>query len=237
MAAMIGVLSDAHGNIQVFRRMLDALSRMGADRFIFLGDAVGYIPSVEVLSALMEMGDRVQCILGNHEQMLLDGQYPERLEPVYRIQATRALLSTEQAAFVAGWPCCLEVDYPCGRALFVHGSPSDYQNGYVYPDSDLTDFDGAYGLVFMGHTHRAFIREHGARRFVNVGSCGLPRDDGRYASAALFDPVTGSTKLVRLELSFFDPASSFAGLDVHHSVAELFKRRQADISGEIIESN
>lgn len=234
---MIGVLSDAHGNVQVFRRMVEALSRMGADRFIFLGDAVGYIPSVAVLSALMEMGDQVQCILGNHEQMLLDGQYPERLESVYRIQSTRAMVSSEQSAFVASWPTHLSHEYPCGRSLFVHGSPSNYQNGYVYPDSDLTEFDGDYDFVFMGHTHRAFIQEHGARTFVNVGSCGLPRDDGRYASAALFDPATGSTKLVRLELSFFDPASFFAGLDVHHSVTELFKRRQTDISGEIIESS
>jgi diadenosine tetraphosphatase ApaH/serine/threonine PP2A family protein phosphatase len=147
------------------------------------------------------------------------------------------LLSPEQTAFVASWPRFLEYDYPCGRVFFVHGSPTDYQNGYVYPDSDLTEFDGAYDFVFMGHTHRAFVREHGARIFVNVGSCGLPRDDGRYASAALFDPYTGRTTLVRLELSFFDAVSFFARLDVHHSVAELFNRRQADISGEIIESN
>lgn len=237
MDAMIGVLSDAHGNVQVFQRMLDALSRMGAKRFIFLGDAVGYIPSVDVLSSLMDLGATVQCILGNHEQMLMDGRYPERLESVYRIQDTRALLSAEQAAFVAGWPRLLECDFPCGRALFVHGSPIDHQNGYVYPDSDLTEFDGAYDFVFLGHTHRAFVRQQGARTFVNVGSCGLPRDDGRYASAVLFDPIVGGTKLVRLDLSFFEPESYFAGLDVHHSVAELFKRRQTDISGEIIELN
>lgn len=216
--------------------MLNALSRLGANRFIFLGDAVGYIPSVDVLSTLMEMGNRAQCVLGNHEQMLLSGQYPERLESVYQIKATRALLSQEQLAFVAGWPTHLEYEYPCGRSLFVHGSPIDYQNGYVYPDSDIAEFDGAYKFVFMGHTHRAFVREQGARTFVNVGSCGLPRDDGRYASAVLFDPSTGNTKLVRLELSFFDAASFFAERDVHHSVAELFKRRQIDISGKIIES-
>jgi len=232
---MIGVLSDAHGNAQLFQRMLAALSRLGADRFIFLGDAVGYIPSVDVLKALMELGGRVQCILGNHEQMLLNGRYPERLEPVYRILATRSLLTSDQAAFIANWPTHINQTYPCGRTLFVHGSPADFQNGYVYPDADLTAFDGDYDFVFMGHTHRAFMREESGRRFVNVGSCGLPRDDGRYASAVLFDPDSGSTRLIRLDVSFFDPVAVFAPLDVHHSVADLFKRRQTDISGEIIE--
>jgi putative phosphoesterase len=234
---MIGVLSDAHGNDLVFRRILDSLSKLGAERFIFLGDAVGYIPSVDVLVTLMSMGTRVQCILGNHEQMLLDGQYPERLESVYQIKATRELLTPDQIAFVASWPRYREIEYPCGRALFVHGSPHDYQNGYVYPDTELEEFDVPHDLVFMGHTHRPFFRQQGARRFINVGSCGLPRDDGRYASAVLFDPETGFTRLIRLDLSFFDAGVSLAGRQVHPSVISLFNRRQEEVLGEIIESN
>ncbi len=234
---MIGVLSDAHGNALVFRRVLDALSKLGAERFIFLGDAVGYIPSVEVLATLMDMKDRVQCILGNHEQMLLDDNYPKRLESLYQIKATRSLLTPEQAAFIASWPSFLEIEYPFGSALFVHGSPSDYQNGYVYPDTALDVFDVSHDLVFMGHTHRGFIRQQGAQRFINVGSCGLPRDDGRYASAVLFDPETGHTRLIRLDLSFFDVNSHLRGGEVHSSVINLFKRRQVEVLGEIIELN
>lgn len=234
---MIGVLSDAHGNIPVFERMLNTLSRLGAERFVFLGDAVGYIPSVAVLDKLMKMGKGVQCILGNHEQMLLGGAYPARLESVYRIRAARSLLSAEQAAFVSSWPSFLQMDFPSGRALFVHGSPHDHQNGYVYPDTDLTGFDVPYDFIFMGHTHRAFIREHSGRRFINVGSCGLPRDDGRYACAVLFDPQVGVTRLIRLNLAFFDAAAYLVDKDVHASVPELFGRRQSQVLGEIIESN
>jgi putative phosphoesterase len=234
---MIGILSDAHGNALVFGQMIKALSKLGAERFIFLGDAVGYIPSSDVLITLMDMGTRVQCILGNHEQMLLDGHYPERLESIYQIKSTRALLTPDLIAFVAGWPRFREIEYPCGRALFVHGSPGDYQNGYVYPDTELDVFDVPHDLVFMGHTHRAFLRQQGARRFINVGSCGLPRDDGRYASAVLFDPETGFIRLIRLGLSFFDAGVDLAGRQVHPSVINLFDRRQEEVLGEIIESN
>jgi predicted phosphodiesterase len=233
---MIGILSDAHGNQDVFRRTLSALSDLGADRFIFLGDAVGYIPSVDVVSDLMGMGSRVNCVLGNHEQMLLTGAYPERLEPVYQMSAIRGLLSPQQYAFIASWSTHLELNLSCGRSLFVHGSPADTQNGYVYPDSDLTQFNSRHDFVFMGHTHRAFIRREGACTYVNVGSCGLPRDDGRYASAVLFDPVSGRLRLIRPELSFFDPASFFAGRGVHPSVVDLFNRRLPQIPGDIIES-
>jgi predicted phosphodiesterase len=234
---MIGVLSDAHGNVSVFKRMLDTLSALGAESFVFLGDAVGYIPSVGVLESLIELRGQVQCILGNHEEMLLGGDYQPRLESIYRIQATKSLLSAEQASFVATWPRYLERDFPCGRALFVHGSPKDHQNGYVYPDTELADFDVPYEFIFMGHTHRAFVREHNNRRFINVGSCGLPRDDGRYASAVLFDPANGNTRLIRLDLSFFDAANYLVDKDVHASVAELFLRRQINVVGEIFESN
>jgi len=234
---MIGVLSDAHGNAPVFQRMLDVLSKLGAERFIFLGDAVGYIPSVDVLAALIDMGTRVQCILGNHELMLLDGQYPERLESVYQIKAARSLLTSEQATFIASWPEFREIEYPCGCALFVHGSPHDHQNGYVYPDTELDVFNVHHDLVFMGHTHRAFIRHQGARRFINVGSCGLPRDDGRYASAVLFDPESGHVRLIRLELSFFNVDAYLAGRQVHPSVTNLFHRRQKEVLGEIIGCN
>lgn len=234
---MIGVLSDAHGNALVFRRMLDALFKLGAEKIIFLGDAVGYIPSVDVLATLMDMGARVQCILGNHEQMLLDGQYPEHLESVYQIQATRSLLTPEQVDFISSWPKFREIEYPCGRALFVHGSPQDYQNGYVYPDTKLDVFDVPHDLVFMGHTHRAFVRQQGARRFINVGSCGLPRDDGRYASSVLFDPKNGHVRLLRLDLSFFCADTYLARWVVHPSVTNLFLRRQDEVMGEFIESN
>lgn len=233
---MIGVLSDAHGNHEIFQRTVDALSRLGAEHFIFLGDAVGYIPSAEVVSNLMKMGDQVRCVLGNHEQMLLTGLYPDRLDQIYRMREIRGLLKPEHFKFVSGWPTHLEYNFSCGRSLFVHGSPADYQNGYLYPDSDLSGLSQNYDFIFMGHTHRPFIRQHETCTFVNVGSCGLPRDDGRYASAVLFDPSNGRVRLIRIELSFFDADTFFAGKDVHQSVADLFKRRQADISGEFIES-
>jgi putative phosphoesterase len=233
---MIGILSDAHGNGEVFQKMVEVLFARGATRLIFLGDAVGYIPDISVLDQLMALGDKVRCIRGNHEEMLLTGDYPEKLEPLYRIKDARLTMTREHETFIGGWPRSMLEEYPCGTALFVHGSPHDLQNGYVYPDTDLEVFDVPYDFVFMGHTHRAFKRMHKDTMFVNTGSCGLPRDDGRYASAALMDPVQGGVRIIRLELSSFHVEQMLVFHDAHASVRGLFTRRQEHVEGEIIEA-
>ena len=233
---MIGILSDAHGNGAVFQKMVEVLFERGATRLIFLGDAVGYIPDISVLDQLLALGDTVKCIRGNHEDMLLNGNYPEQLEPIYRIKDTRQNMTKAHTAFIDGWPSSIVEEYPCGSALFVHGSPHELQNGYVYPDTDLDVFDVPYDFVFMGHTHRAFKRSHRGTTFVNTGSCGLPRDDGRYASAALLDPANGNIKLIRLKLASFPMKEMLAFYGIHASVGGLLARRLDFVEGEIIET-
>ena len=80
MHTLIGLLPDAHGNDLAFERAMDLLRAQGAQRFYFLGEAVGYVPSVSVLDALARLGDEVRCIRGNNGAMLLEGQRNEELE-------------------------------------------------------------------------------------------------------------------------------------------------------------
>lgn len=233
---MIGILSDAHGNGDVFQKMTEVLLKLGATHLIYLGDAIGYIPSMSVLDQLLALEGRVSCILGNHEDMLLTGDYPAQLESVYRIKDTQLQMTRKHEAFIRKWPRFMVEKYACGTVLYVHGSPHDYQNGYVYPDSDLDVFDIPHDFVFMGHTHRAFIRSHIGKTFVNTGSCGLPRDDGRYASAALLDPANGEVRIIRLDLASFGIEEMLQTYAVHASVRGLFARRQEHVVGEIIEA-
>ncbi len=52
----------------------------------------------------------------------------------------------------------------------------------------------------MGRTHRPFIRYEKNVLLLNVGSCGLPRDIGIFASCAIYDPISHSAKIIRLEI-------------------------------------
>lgn len=232
---MIGILSDAHGNGPAFNQTIELLRRLGASHFYFLGDAVGYMPSKDVVAALQSLGSDILCIKGNHEAMLLQNVSDPKRDEVYRLTNVRMSLKVEELDFIQSWPTHRIESINGKRILFVHGSPMDYTNGYVYPDTDLSIFDGPYDFVFMGHSHYPFVRHQGAVCYVNVGSCGMPRDDGRFGAGAIFDPDTGKVRVVRFDISnATQKALSNAG-PCHESVRATFDRRRDAVYGELIE--
>jgi putative phosphoesterase len=229
---LIGLLADAHGNAAAFERAVGLLAAQGAQRLYFLGDAVGYIPGTGVLEAIERLGERVSCIRGNHEEMLLRGGIDAGRDAVYQLAAVRARMSPRMLEAIAGWPALRRETIEGHSVLFVHGSPADPTFGYVYPDTELAAFDVHDDVVFMANTHRPFVRAHAGRLFVNVGSCGLPRDDGRYGCAALFDPARGQVRLLRFDIQADSAPLLAAHPGVHPSVHELFQRRAAVLEGE-----
>lgn len=232
---MIGVLSDAHGNIAAFRSAISHLKCLGAKEFYFLGDALGYIPSIEVLQQLMDMGEDVKCVLGNHEVMVLNQTANANREPIYQHQSIRSQLTPEHMDFLASWPTHRRISLAGSNVLFVHGSPNDFTNEYVYPDSDLSQFNVSEDFVFMGHSHYPFIRSNNKTIFVNVGSCGLPRDDGRYGSCAIFEPTALQAFIYRYGIDGSMVAiSESACKQLHPSVIQLFERRAEIVVGQIL---
>jgi putative phosphoesterase len=232
---MIGILSDAHGNGPAFNQAIELLRKHGVSRFIYLGDAVGYIPSVDVVAALRVLGSEVICIRGNHEVMLLNNSCDSKREEVYRLKNVRNSLKVEDRDFIQSWPTHHIESINGRRMLFVHGSPKNYTSGYVYPDADLSLFDESYNFVFMGHTHYPFIRQLGSACFVNVGSCGMPRDDGRFGACATFDPNTGDVRIFRFDITVSSMKAFLNTGPCHESVNATFDRRCETIYGEIIE--
>jgi putative phosphoesterase len=204
----LGMVSDAHGSIGGFEAAWQALVTANADRCIYLGDAVGYIPDISVARRIIELD--LPWVTGNHEMMLLEGNYPSDREATYRLAEVRQKFVATELTLIRNLPRRLDVEIDGSRCLFVHGSPRDPTFGYVYPDSDLATVGGAdFDAVFMGHTHRPFVREHEGTIFVNVGSCGLPRDGSGQGTACIFDTATRQVQL----LSFSLAAASRAVID------------------------
>jgi putative phosphoesterase len=196
----LGILSDAHGNVEAFELAVGLLAQADADVIYFLGDSVGYIPEKGVVSALFRSG--IRSILGNHDDMMLRQSATAEQDIVYRHRETFAELTKEERVFIGRWPSQLRISNEHGNILFVHGSPKDPLRGYVYPDTHLSDFSTVSAdVVFMGHTHHPFVRKHNGKLFVNVGSCGLPRGDDLRGSACIFDPRERSAKIIRFDIS------------------------------------
>ena len=70
------VISDIHGNNELFRKSLKLVAFKKSDKLILLGDLIDRgIDSKGVLDTtllLLETGLDVECLMGNHEKMLLD---------------------------------------------------------------------------------------------------------------------------------------------------------------------
>lgn len=219
------VFSDVHGNIPFFEEFLRAAAAEKPDRMIFLGDAVSYYPwGSEVIRRLREIG--AVCIEGNHDSMLR-GEFPipENHEPVYQLRPTMAKINSDEMEFVKSWPEIRQETADGRKLTFVHGSPLDHLKGYSYADSELALYDEPEAdVVFVGHTHRPWIRQNKHTLMVNVGSVGLPRDEGGGCRPAwvMYDTVTGIAEIHRIDA---DPAPLLAAAEnIHESVLNALSR-------------
>lgn len=229
-----GLVSDVHGNPFALKLILEVLSELPVEKFFFLGDAVGYIPGEQEVFRILEQYD-VTCQMGNHEYMLLhSNEVPAEKEDVYRLQPVLNRISNKQLGIIRAWPKKRVVEMSGRKLLFVHGGPEDVLDQRVLPDSDFArmvplEFDG----VFMGHTHRPFIHQHGSKLFVNIGSVGLPRDNGSLISCAVYDSAAHHCEILRVRYDWTLVENAY-GTELHDSVRQLFKREEPDVYGTIV---
>lgn len=194
----VALLSDVHGNLPALETCLGAVRALRCERILCLGDTFGYFQSgAACFDVLRHAG--AEIMLGNHEAMLLRRiqSTPER-ELVYQLEAERSRLSPEMRDTLERLLPYREIVLDKRRLLLVHGAPWDPLGGYVFPDTNLAPLAAlSYDFIFMGHTHRPFVRTEANTCVVNVGSCGLPRDIGSNACFAVYDSDRGQVELIR----------------------------------------
>ena len=195
----IGVVADVHGNELALEAVLADGTRAGVERWICLGDVIGYGPdSRACVHRLHALGTR--CVMGNHEARLLGlSTLPFRSEAELALEHARRDLDPEAWAVIRTYEPAIEWS---DRALFCHGSPRDrdeYLFGPLQIEEALASTPRPW--VFCGHTHHQGVVGNGAdprdgapiiltasdRMLVNPGSVGQPRDGDPRAAYALVD--------------------------------------------------
>lgn len=218
------LLSDIHANFTALQAVLEDAENRRYDQIIHLGDALGYGPHPhDVLEALRDLDAR--CILGNHDQMLLeyvDGTRPYResvVASVLRWQISR--LTERDLRWIRTWRDGID-DAEVG-ARYRHGTPTsldDYMDSVPAARAAFGQWQGM--LAFVGHTHvpavyatlnapvgdwikghplsdvTTYVVPPRVRVILNPGSVGQPRDHNPRASYAIFDTVRSAFEVFRV---------------------------------------
>ena len=220
------LISDIHGNYEALTAVLADVNSQNVDRLFCLGDIVGYGPDpIRCLDTVISKCD--VTILGNHDQAALfdpDGFNPVALDAIYW---TREQLENsgenpgkidDRRTFLSELPR----RHDEGKFLFVHGSPREATNEYVFPEDiyDSRKMGVLFGKIdqycFQGHTHMPgifspsgdFISPEDCdyeyhltddKAMINVGSVGQPRDGNPRSCYAILDEETGIVNFRRVQ--------------------------------------
>ena len=210
---MKAILSDVHGNAEAMQAVLEDIEKRGIKEIYCLGDLVGYGPEP---AKCIELARTFEVnLLGNHEDAILFE--PEGFSHRAKTAAewTRKELSRASSGsndlfeFLGALPKRHLKD----STLYVHGSPRDPTQEYVFPTdikrsqklkSIFSRFDK---VCFAGHTHYTGVltdkKEFLAppdlcniyvidkeKAIINVGSVGQPRDGNPKSGYVTFDGDT-----------------------------------------------
>jgi diadenosine tetraphosphatase ApaH/serine/threonine PP2A family protein phosphatase len=215
---ILALFSDLHANIDASRACLKHAEERGAERFVFLGDLVGYgaEPSAVVELVADRAGRGAIVIQGNHDAAIGEGGRGLNGVAYEALEWTRNALSSGEKEFLAKLPLIVREDDLC----FVHAS-ADRPERWVYVETNgaaRQSIEAANAVyTFAGHVHEQVLYFHtptgktapfrpvsgsvvpvpSHRRWhAIVGSVGQPRDGHPAAAYAIFDSV-------KEEMTFF----------------------------------
>ncbi|MEN9709588.1 MAG: hypothetical protein RIQ68_1996 [Pseudomonadota bacterium] len=220
----IGFLSDIHSNREALEACLAQAERQRVDRFVILGDLVGYgADPVYVVDKIMELQSKHDAIvlLGNHDAAAISGNI-ENMNQYAResILWTHDELDKDQIAFLKS----LRSSYEEEDRLYVHSDATAPDQWRYVTDTDCAERSlraTMKRLTFCGHVHRpqlyhmaplkpavAFKPQAGTpiplvgnRKWLAVqGAVGQPRDENPAASWGVFD--TDQNEFTYLRVSY-----------------------------------
>jgi len=214
----IGIFSDTHSNLPALEAVQKAYASESVDRYICLGDTVGYGARPQECSEIVR-GMAAMTILGNH-----DAAVSGRMDYSYYYEAARHALDlhanwlTEENT---EWLRSLPYEHREQDISFCHGSPVNLEEfEYIFSVDQaqrlVCCYEDLARVTFIGHSHlcKAFalspteVHEVVAARFnlrenykyvISVGSVGQPRDYDCRASYTVFDTESQLFEFKRTE--------------------------------------
>ncbi len=239
-------LSDVHANPWALEKAIVDARERGAEKFVCLGDVVGYGPdAVGAVKLVRENFDVV--LMGNHDAATagLIGSWDFRPEARAGVRRHGLELSGEDLAWLRGLPHV----HRSRTYLAAHGSvarPKDFPYiTSVEMAAEALNAMGMQQLLLVGHTHSSlWIEQKGAeiraersdeltlaagkRYIVNVGSVGYPRNECE-SVYALYD---SRHRVITWRRLSFDYANYFARMEAKNIRVMPWLRENAKTARE-----
>jgi len=213
----VAVISDIHANLHALEAVLAAIDADATEELWCLGDLVGYGPKPNECCALVQTRATV-CLAGNHDLAVRGTiDLSEFSGDAGEAAAwTKTVLTDESQRFLDG----LEPQGEASGVALYHGSARDPVWEYVLSDeaATATFVLTEEHLVLVGHSHAALqvsfrdsvlegglapggteLELGGARRLLNPGSVGQPRDGDPRAAYLLLDLAGERASFRRVE--------------------------------------
>lgn len=213
---LYAILSDIHSNLEAFEAVLQELQKEEIDRFIFLGDIVGYGPNPNECIELTHQYADVS-LAGNHDWAALGMLDINYFNP-YARQATlwtRDNLTQNNLGYLQKLPLTKQT----GNLYLVHASPYQPDNWHYLDNLYEAKINFEYfatQICLLGHSHvpMIFVQEgtkhkqhpdnkiiigEKKRYIINVGSIGQPRDGNPDAAYALYNTDTNFFEIRRVK--------------------------------------
>src|SRR5881392_3965004 len=151
---LIALMTDIHANREAFSACLTHAASCPVDRYVFLGDYVGYgaDPGWAVDTVMDHAARGAIAILGNHDEAISAAEVQMNPVELAAIEWTRTRLDARQREFLAGLPLTIEE----ADRLYVHASawaPAAWH--YVTDGHEARQSleAAASRVTFCGHVH------------------------------------------------------------------------------------
>ena len=200
------IVTDIHANLEAIKAIEESY-----DQLLCLGDLVDYGAAPEE-AVRWARHQATATVSGNHDYAMATGA-DCRSSPISYAQSVatrehfRPRLSTEAMAFLGSLPHKLTIEEPGMRFHLVHATPRDPIYEYLSGDAPESEWLAAVGALaekeewlFLGHTHKPFIRRVGRLTVVNPGSLGMPVDGDPSGCLAIWQDGEVTLKRIRYDV-------------------------------------
>lgn len=204
----IAVISDIHSNLEALVACIDRATELGVQRFICLGDVVGYgADAAPVLDRLLSLPG-FNMVIGNHDESMFMTIDTDMSPPInHAAEINRKQLDKKHLDYLKS----LSYVHVENGVTYAHASAS-CPNDWAYlltKDLVLPCMDAARtNLTFIGHVHipkvfhettsgkieiidpeqdAPMALNQNRRYVINVGSVGQPRDNNNQASFVIYN--------------------------------------------------